>query len=237
MNSLSLRVRKRQTHGFAAGGTYTYSKSMDNASTIGGGAVVVAQDDRNLDAEWGLSSFDQRHRFNADWSYELPFGPNRPWLTKGVPAAIAGGWMLSGTVQLASGTPFTARILGDVTDVSRGSNGSLRADYTGAPVTLANPTVGAFFNTAAFVVPPPGTFGDAARNTIEGPGTTNASLALTRNVTFAGTRGLSIRVQANNVFNTVQYATIDTVVNSPTYGRVIAARPMRSVQIVARVRF
>ena len=238
MNSLSLRVRKRQTHGFAAGGTYTYSKSMDNASTIGGGAVVVAQDDRNLDAEWGLSSFDQRHRFNADWSYELPFGPNRPWLTSGVPAAIAGGWMLSGTVQLASGTPFTARVLGDVTDVSRGSNGSLRADYTGAPIyargSRPSPT---FFNTAAFLVPPAGQFGDAARNTIPGPGITNASLALTRNVTFAGTRGLSIRVQANNVFNTVQYATIDTVVNSPTFGQVVSARPMRSVQIVARVRF
>jgi hypothetical protein len=237
MNSLSLRVRKRQTHGFAAGATYTYSKSMDNASTIGGGAVVVAQDDKNLDAEWGLSSFDQRHRFNADWSYELPFGPNRRWMTNGVPAAIAGGWMLSGTVQLASGTPFTARVLGDITDVSRGSNGSLRADYTGAPIAVADPTVLAFFNTAAFVVPPPGQFGNAARNTIEGPGTTNAGLALTRNVTFAGTRGLSIRVQATNVFNTVQYATIDTVVNSPTFGQVISARPMRSVQIVARVRF
>jgi hypothetical protein len=56
-------------------------------------------------------------------------------------------------------------------------------------------------------------------------------------VTFAGTRGLSIRVQASNVFNTVQFATIDTVVNSPTFGHVISARPMRSVQIVARVRF
>jgi hypothetical protein len=237
MNSLSLRVRKRQTHGFAAGGTYTYSKSMDNASTIGGGAVVVAQDDRNLDAEWGLSSFDQRHRFNADWSYELPFGPNRPWLTKGVSAAIAGGWMLSGTVQLASGTPFTARVLGDITDVSRGSNGSLRADYTGVPVTLANPTVGEFFNTAAFLVPAAGQFGDAARNTIPGPGITNASLALTRNVTFAGTRALSIRVQAKQRVQHRAVATIDTVVNSPTFGQVVSARPMRSVQIVARVRF
>jgi hypothetical protein len=145
--------------------------------------------------------------------------------------------MLSGTVQLASGTPFTARVLGDVTDVSRGSNGSLRADYTGAPITLADPAVATFFNTAAFLVPPAGQFGDASRNTIAGPGITNASLALTRNVTFAGTRGLSIRVQANNVFNTVQYATIDTVVNSPTFGQVVSARPMRSVQVVARVRF
>ena len=237
LNSVSLRVRQRQTHGFAAGATYTLSKSMDNASTIGGGAVVVAQDDRNLDAEWGLSSFDQRHRLNADASYELPFGPDRRWLKSGVPAAVAGGWMLSGTLQLASGTPFTARVLGDIADVGRGSNGSLRADYTGASVALADPTVAEFFNTAAFLVPPSGQYGDAARNTIPGPGISNASLALTRNITFAGTRGLSVRVQANNVFNTVQFATIDTVVNSPTFGQVIAARPMRTVQIIARLRF
>ena len=54
---------------------------------------------------------------------------------------------------------------------------------------------------------------------------------------FAGTRGLSIRVQANNIFNIVQFLAIDSVVNSPTFGHVIAARQMRSVQIVARVRF
>ncbi len=145
--------------------------------------------------------------------------------------------MWSGNVQLASGTPFTARIIGDVTDVSQGTNGSLRADYNGAPITLDDRTVLEYFNTAAFGVPPPGQFGNAARNTIPGPGTRNVNMALTRNVTFAGTRGLSIRVQANNIFNIVQFLAIDTVVNSPTFGHVIAARPMRSVQIVARVRF
>ena len=237
MNSLSLRFRKRQTHGIAFGATYTLSKSMDDASTIGGGIVVVAQNDKDLAAEWGLSSFDQRHRFNADASYELPFGPDRRWLKTGFWSAIAGGWMWSGNVQLASGTPFTARIIGDVTNVAQGTNGSLRADYNGAPITLDDKTVLEYFNTAAFSGPPPGQFGNAARNTIPGPGTTNANMALTRNVTFAGTRGLSIRVQANNVFNIVQFVTIDTVVNSPTFGHVIAARPMRSVQIVARVRF
>jgi hypothetical protein len=238
MHALTLRLRKRQSHGFAAGGTYTLSKSLDNASTIGGGTIVVAQNDQDLDAEWGLSSFDQRHRLAVDASYELPFGPDRRWLSKGIAAVIAGGWMWSGDGQFASGTPFTARVLGDVTDVERGSNGSLRADYTGAPISIDDKTVTEFFNATAFVVPPPGQFGNAARNTIPGPSITTVNMALTRNVPFGGgTRGLSVRVQANNIFNLVQFAAIDTVVNSPTFGRVISVRPMRTVQIIARVRF
>ena len=51
------------------------------------------------------------------------------------------------------------------------------------------------------------------------------------------TRTLSIQIQANNVFNSVQFASIDTVVNSPTFGEVTAFRPMRRVQIVTRFRF
>ena len=69
MHSLSVRAAagawRRESPG---GATYTLSKSMDNASSIGGGAAVVAQNDKDLDAEWGLSSFDQRHRVAADFT-------------------------------------------------------------------------------------------------------------------------------------------------------------------------
>ena len=74
MNMITVRLRKRLTKGLAAGVTYTLSKSIDNASSIGGGGSVVAQNDRDLAAERGLSSFDQRHRFAGDCHYELPFG-------------------------------------------------------------------------------------------------------------------------------------------------------------------
>ena len=57
-----------------------------------------------------------------------------------------------------------------MTDVARGTNGTLRANYNGAQVQLANPTIDRFFNTTAFSVPPAGTFGNAARNMIIGPG-------------------------------------------------------------------
>jgi trimeric autotransporter adhesin len=94
-----------------------------------------------------------------------------------------------------------------------------------------------YFNTSAFSIPAPGTFGDAGRNTIIGPGTTSMNLGLTRNLSFGQTRGLSIQILANNVLNTLQFATVDTVVNSPTFGQVTGVRPMRRIQVTTRFRF
>jgi hypothetical protein len=144
---------------------------------------------------------------------------------------------MNGSVQLASGTPFTARVLGDVRDVAAGTNGTLRANYTGAPIALADPTAQQFFNTAAFSIPAPGSFGNAGRNTIIGPGTSVMNLSVTRNVSLGPRRGLSLQVLGNNLLNTVQFASIDTVVNSPTFGQVTAVRPMRRVQLLMRFRF
>ncbi len=66
---------------------------------------------------------------------------------------IFGNWQFNGSVQLASGTPFTAHVLSNVGDVSRGTNGTLRANYNGQPITLSDPTThGSSSGTAAFSV-------------------------------------------------------------------------------------
>ena len=237
MHSLTVRLRKRLTRGVAVGGSYTLSRSIDDASSIGGGVGTVAQNDNDLEAERGLSSFDQRHRFSADFTYELPFGANKSWFTGGRAASLFGDWQVNGTLQLASGTPFTARVLGNIQDVARGTNGTLRANYDGAPIAISDPTALLFFNTAAFSIPAPGTFGNAGRNIIIGPGSSVMNLGLTRNFTWGQARGLSIQVLASNLFNDVQFASIDTNISSPTFGRVTAVRPMRRVQILSRFRF
>jgi hypothetical protein len=234
----SVRVRKRLQHGIAIGGTYTFFKSIDNASTIGSGATVVAQNAFDLVAERGLSTFDQRHRFTADYLWELPFGEGRRWLAnRSALQYLFGGWQWSGDWTIASGTPFTPRVLGSFSDVNRGTNGTLRADVTGQPVALPNPTVAEWFNTAAFVVPPAGQFGDAGRDTIIGPGSVLFDMALTKVIPVAESRMLEVRAQATNIFNTPQFTAIDTTVNSPSFGRVVAAGPMRTMQLVMRFRF
>jgi hypothetical protein len=249
----SVRVRKRLQRGFSVGGRYTFSKSMDNASTIGSGEPLVAQEGGrggisgttnvaqnafDLAAERGLSSFDQRHSFTADYLWELPFGHDRRWLTGNTPLrAIFGDWNWSGDWTIASGLPFTPRILGSFQDVSQGVNGTTRADVVpGQTVSLPNASVAEWFNTAAFVAPA-GVFGDARRNSIEGPGQRLFDMAFTKLFPIRESRSLEFRAQFSNIFNTPQFAAIDAVLNSPTYGRVISVGAMRSLQLTARFRF
>jgi trimeric autotransporter adhesin len=234
----TVRLRRQPTRGIGGAVSYTLAKSIDDASSIGGGARVVAQDDRNLAAERGLSSFDRRHQFTGDLTFELPFGPNRRWLAQGGAWSSAlRDWSLSANLTAESGTPFTARVLGNASDVARGTNGTLRASYNGAVIAVADPTLLHFFNTDAFGVPAAGTFGNAGRNTIVGPGQHFLNAAIGRDVRLSATRVMSIRLEANNVLNTVRYATIDTVVNSPTFGQVTSVQPMRSVQLNLRFRY
>jgi trimeric autotransporter adhesin len=234
----TFRLRRQPTRGIGGTITYTIARSIDDASNIGGGARVVAQNDLDLEAERGLSSFDRRHLFTGDLTFELPFGPNRRWLNKdGAVASLLRDWSLSANVTAESGTPFTARLVGATADVARGTNGTLRANYTGADIALANPTLFRFFNTDAFAAPLAGTFGDAGRNTIIGPGQHFLNAAIGRDVRLSGNRVMSVRIEANNVLNTVRYGAIDTVVNSPTFGQVISVQPMRNVQLNLRFRY
>jgi hypothetical protein len=140
-------------------------------------------------------------------------------------------------MTLQSGTPVTARVLGAASDIVRGVNGSLRADYNGAPIALASPTVDEFFDVAAFSAPPPGEFGTSSRNMIVGPGVHQLDGLFQRDLRLGGTRSLTLQVNAINLLNTIQWAAIDTNVNSPTFGRVLSARPMRTMTITARWRF
>ena len=238
LNAGTFRVLRRPVKGVGGGLTYTLAKSRDNASTIGGGGTVVAQDDQNLEAEWGLSSFDRRHQLSANVNVELPFGPNRPWFNNGGFWGKAfENWRLTANYTWQSGTPFSPRVQGAAGDVARGTNGTLRADYNGQPVPIGDRTIDRFFNTAAFSVPDAGLFGTASRNMIVGPGSRLLNAQLARDIRLGGNRNIGVQLNATNVLNTVNYANIDAVVNSPSFGQVLSVRPMRSMQLNIRFRF
>ena len=107
----------------------------------------------------------------------------------------------------------------------------------GHAIALADPTIDRFFNTTAFSVPSPGTFGDASRNMIIGPGSKQLNAQLSRDIPLHGSRTLSVQLHATNLLNLVNYQAIDTVVNSPTFGQIISVRSMRSVQVNLRFRY
>ncbi|MCI0628035.1 MAG: carboxypeptidase-like regulatory domain-containing protein, partial [Acidobacteria bacterium] len=200
-NALQLSVFKRMARGWMITGQYTYGKSIDDASTIGGGGQVVVQDDRNFRAERGRSSFDVRHQLRSNFFYELPFGERKKWARKGWTARTLGSLQMNGGMTISSGTPYTARILGGTPDNSGTGGFSQRADQVGNPdLPAADRSPLHFFNTSAFVEPPPGAFGNAARNTISGPGTFQVNFAVNRNIRFGrdGQRRMDVRWEVNN---------------------------------------
>ncbi len=130
-NALTFSARKRLQKGIALGATYTYSHSIDNASSIGGSGgtgTVVAQNWQNLLAEESNSSFDVRNNLTGNFLYELPFGPDEQWVNTGWLAHTLNGISLSGTFTIANGTALTPHYEAAAADVARGSTGSLRPD-------------------------------------------------------------------------------------------------------------
>jgi trimeric autotransporter adhesin len=238
MNAGNVQLQRRLADGLSGALSYTLARAMDNASTLGVGGAVVAQNDKDLNAEYARSNFDRRHQLSGNLYVELPWGPNRRWLKNGgVLAELFGEWAAQLTLTLQSGTPLTARVLGAASDLVRGVNGSLRADYSGAPIQLTDPTVDEFFNVNAFGIPPPGQYGDSSRNMIVGPGARQLNALFQRDLRLSPNRTLTLQVNALNLLNTVQWASVDSNVNSATFGSVLAAKPMRTVTLTARVRF
>jgi len=236
-HALSINARKRMQKGISLQATYQYGHSIDNASSIGGSTAVPAQNDLNLNAEEGNSSFDIRHKVTGNWVLELPFGPNRAYLSKGgFWSKALDNFSLSGDFTFATGTYFTPHYVATVAATATGSNNSLRPDRDFSQPISGGGTILNWFNKAAFTTPASG-FGTASRGSILGPGTIAVDSSLSRTVPLGETRSFEVRMTANNVFNTVQYSSIDTTLNSRTFGQVTSTANMRQLTFIARYRF
>ena len=234
----SVRLRKRMTNGISVGGTYTYSKSIDNASSIGGGAQVIAQDDQNLRAERGLSSFDQRHKLTGDWMLELPWGEGRRWLTRPTIAE-------KGARQLAAAEQLYGRLRNAVYGARAGRCLRCRAWNQRHPARQlqwrTNPKrrrpQALVQHLRRLPCPRRGRYGDSGRNTIIGPGSWLMSLVLSKNIPLRDQMGVEMRAEADNVLNHANYSGIDTTVNSPTFGQVTSVASMRKMILSVHYRF
>ncbi|HUY14487.1 MAG TPA: TonB-dependent receptor [Terriglobia bacterium] len=241
-NALQVDLRRMYHNGLSFDATYTYSKSMDDAASVGGSGRFVAQNAFNLAAEYALSSFNQTNVLHINQTYELPFGERRKYLNHGgALSRMLENWRFSGNASLASGTPYTPTILGNLSNNVNGAApfASLRPNATGLPVTIANPTTLGYFNTAAFSLPAAGQYGNAGRDTIPGPPQYIFNMSLDKLVVFSREKGLQgdFRISAENIFNTPTFDGLSTVVNSSTFGRVTSVGQMRVVDLSLRLRF
>jgi hypothetical protein len=217
-NALQVRVVHRFTHGFLLQGIYTYGKSLDDSSSIGGGSATVEQQDGNLHAEYGLSTFDIRHQFRAVSTWELPFGQRARWANHGWKEHAFGDWRLQNIFTWQTGTPFTVLLGGVASDNGTGANFSLRPNITGDPnLGICGGSTSAFFKTSAFSLPTDAdgnlAFGDEPRGAVEGPCSFNWNLSLAKTFRYGPERrhNLTLSWQIQNLTNTVNFNGIGTV--------------------------
>ena len=223
-HSGQLRVTRRFSRGSMVNLFYTFAKSIDNTSTLGGGVVQI---ENNLAAERALSNFDRRHNLRLNYNLQVPVGNDR----SGWKWNLARGWTIGGNLNAQSGTPFTAVVAGDPSGT--GIVGAARAQATGQPVQNGT----GYFNLQAFAVPASATYGSAGRNTI--PGIPNVSLnaSLFRTFRLDDKRRLNFRIESANPLNHVNVTGIGTTIGSVNAGLPVAATGMRNVSATLRLSF
>ncbi len=205
-NSGSVKATRRFSQGMSLTTSYTWSKSIDTTSGIRnqGFDTLFPQDNRCMRCERALSSFDTRHRFVFGGVYELPVGKGKRFNIQN-PAAntLLGGWDLSASTTIQSGVPQTLTI-GGVDNASTGNQGTDRPTYTGASNGYAaNPTPSRWYDPAAFIEAPAGTFGNLGRNTMTTPHFQSIDLALHKRfqLPYNEQHVVQFRLEAFNVFN------------------------------------
>lgn len=216
-HALQTKLNKRVGYGLSFGVAYTFAKSIDGASVFyGSGAnatTIFPQDNYNTRAEKGLSDFDIRHRFVANYVYQIPSFRH---LVSGMPHAIAEGWQTTGIVTLQTGQPFSVLTGQSLSGTGLGND---RPDLVGNP--NAGPhTVNQWFNTSAFTLNQPLTFGNAGRNIISGPPFKNFDFALIKSTRIAEAANVEFRAEFFNVFNHPNFALPANIESAPNFGAI-----------------
>jgi Carboxypeptidase regulatory-like domain len=211
-----LQLSARRTVGaLQLSAAYTYSHSIDNASSGGDTSFLNSYD---LAANRASSNFDQRHVFTLSYIYDLPF-----FKSAGLTHTLLGGWQWSGITTIQTGTPYSVTnagdggaIPGDNAGVANGTGTASRPDLIGDPnARIAGSGATDFggtqfgpllVNPGAFAAPRGLTFGDAGRNIVHNPRQTNFDMALFKHFKIRESMSLEFRAEAFNVFNHTEFA-------------------------------
>jgi hypothetical protein len=262
-DSLQVRLEKRYSHGLQYEAAYTFAHALDNASSASLGSVNNGdfQDQRFPNQNYGNSDFDVRQRFVFSYVYDLPFGRGRSFAkdAHGVVNQIIGDWQMTGVLSAATGNYYTAT---DVISVSNSDCGGTVGFYCSRPARVGNPNArpcvpGTLFNTCAFsdntITPgiiPLGTFGNAGRNIIEGPGYKTWDTSLVKQFPISEQKHLEFRAEFFNILNHVNYlfGQFGAISAEPTplelntaspgsFGLPLAARAPRQIQFALKFYF
>ena len=236
-NGLEVVYRHRVRGGLTLSGDFDYSKSMDDnsspANDILTGALISIPNDPGF--RYAPSDFNQTHTLRAMGVWGLPWYSN----ATGVRKIALGGWQLSGLFTWDSGMPFS---VGSPYNQSFTGNSTDLADRVpNVPMTLPSnrseqAKIAKYFNTAAFTVNAPGTFGNSGRNILTSPGLVDVDTAVVKNYQMTERWRLELRVEAFNVLNHTNFGPPLSSLG-PTDGEITSARDPRIMQGALKIYF
>ena len=232
-NSFQFRFQQDWQNGLTLLSGYAWSKSNDDASNFfpSSGDPNFPQDSFNVSAERGRSNFDARHRLSISYVYELPFASADG---DGIRHALLSGWHTAGVMNFQSGRPFTAALLPEIDNSNTGFSilgfgGNDRPNLVGDP-NLTNPGPNGWFDASAFAFPAFGSFGDAGRNILEGPGLQTLNLSIIKETKVGEDGTFQFRAEFFNALNRTNFSLPDNFLGSPTFGRIQSAGDPRRIQ-------
>jgi hypothetical protein len=238
-HGVTFKVERRLANDFAYNVSYTLSHSKDDASSPGAteSETNLPQDVNNIfdeSGEWALSSFDHRHQFIASGVYQLPFFRD----AGGVKQAVLGGWRANAVFIAQAGAPFTVNLSIDRANIGAGP--AQRPDQNRDPNLPGGERIPErWFDTSAFSLQAPSTFGSAPRNSVIGPGYANVDFALAKTWQLRGSSQLEFRWEIFNLFNRANFDLPNRIffIGNPNFGRIFSAKSPREMQFGLRLTF
>ncbi len=226
-HAAAVKVEKRLSHGLTLNAAYTYSKLLDDASSVFSQTIFTgpvlnstgAADAYNRHLERDVSSGDIPQVFAVGWVYDVP----RFWKIS--------GWQIAGLVRVQAG---------DAVAVTQATNNNSSLGYAvQRPNRISNPNdysgrgVARYFDTAAFTAVPQFVIGNSSRNPVRGPGLQNADLMIGK--TFR--TNFELRAEVFNISNTPPLADPNGSFGSAAFGSITSAGNPRVFEFVAKARF
>jgi hypothetical protein len=256
-NSLQALFEKRFSHGLQFQASYTFSKSLDNASSF-----ESALNPLNFNSTYGLSNYDARHRFVFNYVWDLPVPK-----FEGFKGKLLDGWEVSGILSFQSGFPVRITSQDDVELLdttfdfeepgqpnfvgafkSVNPRSTVCAAFTGPLAQSLDPAAPACQPVSGYAFDPnlftnstvaQGTIGNAPRSICCGPGINNWDMSFSKQTKFGERWQMEFRADVFNIWNHAQFYTVDGNISNQggTFGQVLHVRDPRLLQFALKFHF
>jgi hypothetical protein len=243
-HGLGTKLTRRMSAGLTFLVSYTWSKSLDDASAIRGTNVdIFPQDSYCIRCERGYSAFNTPHRFVTSVLYELPFGKGKALANQGGWVnQVVGGWQIGSIVTVQSGRPLNMQAGFDISGTYK--YGEVRLSATGQDPYAPDKNSNQWFNKAAFTLPAAGGFGDISRNRLIGPSLFQWDFSTLKNFPIAEGKDLQFRFEAFNFPNhpnlgspNLVWGSRDPANPGPNFGTIRGMGTMREMQLALKFVF